>query len=280
MGDHVFICYARNDQNFVLELATKLKEHGVPVWIDQWDIPPSTDWDQAIDEAVDHCAHFLIVLSPAAIESREVRGELRLALDKNKPIVPVLYEPCDIPRQLRLIQYVDYRNRGPDDATALAQVLGIMGISESSTPKVTGRQHRTTILEILYEEGARDSLQALDREDLTAQMETSWEEIEAEVNYLEEKGYIVLKKRQIRSRIFSSLYLTAKGVDFVEKGETNEIEALRAQLLKRRSNLQYLQEQAAQYGAGQVPLHLHNQIDLEQQAIDELEINLRELGGE
>jgi hypothetical protein len=47
MGDHLFICYARQDQEFVLKLAANLKELGVPVWLDQWDIPASTDWDQS-----------------------------------------------------------------------------------------------------------------------------------------------------------------------------------------------------------------------------------------
>jgi hypothetical protein len=96
MANYIFICYARNDEAFVLPLASQLKARGVPVWLDQWDIPPSADWDQAIDEAIVRCAHFLIVLSPVAINSREVKGELRLALDENKPVLPVLYQPCRI----------------------------------------------------------------------------------------------------------------------------------------------------------------------------------------
>jgi hypothetical protein len=31
MGDHVFICYARKDQVFVLKLAANLKERGDPI---------------------------------------------------------------------------------------------------------------------------------------------------------------------------------------------------------------------------------------------------------
>jgi formylglycine-generating enzyme required for sulfatase activity len=142
MGDHVFICYARQDQDFVLKLAANLKERGVPVWLDQWDIPASADWDLTIDNALYDCAQFLIVLSPAARASREVRGELRTALDENKLIVPVLYQTCRIPRQLRLIQHVDFTACGPDDGAALGQVLGALGVSEPSrpTPKVRRRE--------------------------------------------------------------------------------------------------------------------------------------------
>jgi formylglycine-generating enzyme required for sulfatase activity len=142
MGDHVFICHARQDQDFVLKLAANLKERGVRVWLDQWDIPASADWDLTIDNALYDCAQFLIVLSPAAIASREVRGELRTALDENKPIVPVLYQTCRTPRQLRLIQHVDFTARGPDDGAALGKVLDALGVPESPlpTPKVRRRE--------------------------------------------------------------------------------------------------------------------------------------------
>jgi len=130
-ADHVFICYAREDQGFVLELAGNLKQQGVPVWVDVWDIPVSANWDQAIDDALYDCAQFLIVLSPAAVESREVRGELRTALDEGKPIVPVLYQQCRIPRQLRLIQYADFVSRPSNDEVALAQVLNALSATQA-----------------------------------------------------------------------------------------------------------------------------------------------------
>jgi formylglycine-generating enzyme required for sulfatase activity len=142
MGNHVFICYAREDQDFVLKLAANLKERGARVWLDQWDIPPGDDWDLTIDNALYDCAQFLIVLSPAAVASGEVRGELRTALNENKPIVPVLYQTCRIPRQLQLIQHADFTACGPDDGAALGQVLRALGVSEPSppTPEVRRRE--------------------------------------------------------------------------------------------------------------------------------------------
>ena len=129
MGDHVFFCYAREDQGFALKLAGNLKARGVPVWVDQWDIPPTADWDRSIDRALADCARFLIVLSPASVERREVRGELRTALDDNKPIVPVLYQPCLVPRQLKVIQLIDCTSRGADDEAVLGEVLRAVGVA-------------------------------------------------------------------------------------------------------------------------------------------------------
>lgn len=58
----------------------------------------------------------------------------------------------------------------------------------------------------------------------------------------------------------------------------NKIESLHRQLAQRSSNLLKLQEQAAMFGAGEVPLHLLNQIEAEQEAIAEIEANLADMG--
>lgn len=85
-----FICYAREDESFVRELVSLLKERGVRVWFDQFEINPGEDWDQKIDDALYGCSHFLIILSPAAIESREVAANYeQLWTKKNE-----LYRSC------------------------------------------------------------------------------------------------------------------------------------------------------------------------------------------
>lgn len=106
-NNHTFVCYAREDAGFVLRLASELKGGGAHVWLDQWDVPSGADWDYEIDRALYDCRHFLVILSPAAVESEEVRSELRTALDGRKRIVPMLYRPCRVPRRLRLLQHID-----------------------------------------------------------------------------------------------------------------------------------------------------------------------------
>jgi predicted phosphodiesterase len=84
--DYVFICYVREDEDFVLKLATNLKNLGISVWLDQWDIPSGADWDLAIDDALYGCSSFLIVLSPLSIKSDEVRSEFRVAIDEKNSL--------------------------------------------------------------------------------------------------------------------------------------------------------------------------------------------------
>jgi hypothetical protein len=125
----VFVCYTRSDQGFVLPLAEALREQEVPIWLDQWDIPASADWDKTIDNALYTCTEFLIILSPAAVESDEVRAELRVALSEQKPIVPVLYKECRIPRRLLLTQRVDFTIRQPNDRLGVSEIVTALNSS-------------------------------------------------------------------------------------------------------------------------------------------------------
>jgi predicted component of type VI protein secretion system len=81
---------------------------------------------------------------------------------------------------------------------------------------MTPQQQRERILQILYEEPARDSLQALESEELAQRVDLPWDRIRLEVSYLEEKGYIVSKNRSLGTRLLRTFYLTAKGVDLLE----------------------------------------------------------------
>ena len=77
---HTFVCYARHDEVFVLGVAAAMRDRNVRIWIDQWNIQPGADWNRSIDSALKACSAFLIVLSPEAVASDEVRAELRAAL--------------------------------------------------------------------------------------------------------------------------------------------------------------------------------------------------------
>ena len=133
MSEGTFISYAREDQDFVLGLATRLKQRAVPIWLDQWDIPPGADWDQSIETALHQCGRFIIVLSPAAVASKQVRGELQTALDENKLVVPVLYRASPLPRQLRLIQNVDFSKHGLNNEHAIDQLAQCMRESQDAS---------------------------------------------------------------------------------------------------------------------------------------------------
>ena len=121
--DEVFVSYTRIDREFVLKPAGMLREKGIRLWVDLWDIPAGADWDKSIDDALHRCTQVLIVLSPASVESDEVRAELVTAFDEKKRIVPILYRECQIPRRLRLIQYIDFSVADPGNEAALQDLI-------------------------------------------------------------------------------------------------------------------------------------------------------------
>ena len=128
MSKKAFVSYSRKDSDFALKYAGNLKSD-FDLWLDQWDIPHlvegDADWDRAIEKAILECSHFLIILSPQSVQSQEVLGELRLALNKGKTMIPVLYQSCEVPRQLLRIQYINFaaKGNGPDDVSLISQTL-------------------------------------------------------------------------------------------------------------------------------------------------------------
>lgn len=117
----IFISYSRRDQPFATRLAAHLKEHHFNVWLDVFEIQAGKSWARQIGEALDSSRLLLLVLSPDSLASDNVEDEWNYFLDKHKPIVPILYRPCEIPYRLFKLQYVDFT--GPSYGSALAQLI-------------------------------------------------------------------------------------------------------------------------------------------------------------
>jgi hypothetical protein len=120
-----FFSYSREDSDFALRLAQDLKAAGASVWIDQLDIEPGQEWDSTIEAAVTRSPRMLLILSPSSVKSRNVRNEISFALDENKTIIPVLYQDCTVPLQLRRVQYIDLRADYSRGLNVLLRTLGV-----------------------------------------------------------------------------------------------------------------------------------------------------------
>ena len=91
MSWHVFISYTRKDRDFVEEIAKFLANANIPVWFDQ-QIEHGKRFDRVIEEQIESCAVFVVVMSLAARESDWVMSELTWAMNEGKKIMPVLLE--------------------------------------------------------------------------------------------------------------------------------------------------------------------------------------------
>lgn len=107
----VFISYSRQDQPFVLQLCDALSAYKLDVWVDKEDIHAGVKWSTAIQEGLKISEVMLVILSPASMGSRNVEDEWQFFLDKNKPVIPVLYKPAEIHFQLNRLQYIDFHSQ-------------------------------------------------------------------------------------------------------------------------------------------------------------------------
>ncbi len=103
----LFISYSRKNKEIALELAQRLQEQGVAVWLDLLNLEPGTHWDIAIQNALEEANAVLVLLSPPAVASTYVLSEIDCALEQKKKIVPLLLEECRVPLLLRRVQYID-----------------------------------------------------------------------------------------------------------------------------------------------------------------------------
>jgi TIR domain len=92
----VFLSYRRRNESWALAVFGDLTRHGYDVFID-YDGIASGSFETAILENIKARAHFLVLLTPAALErSRDpkdwMRIEIEAALDSGRNIVPLMLE--------------------------------------------------------------------------------------------------------------------------------------------------------------------------------------------
>lgn len=135
-----FISYSHSDESFALELYSFLKTHGFTPWMDRSDIARGAEWEREIEQALDDCSSFIVLLSPSSVHSENVRSEVHTALEEGKLIVPVLLEACRPMLRLRTRQLIDIPGDGLNREQALEEILDALGdvpgrASEIEPPK-------------------------------------------------------------------------------------------------------------------------------------------------
>ena len=100
MNPHVFISYSRENQHQVVRLVEYLREQGLAVWMDETDIHGATMWTEEIVEAIHKCKLFILAISRHSTGSKNVVKELALASEREKIILPIYLEQCDIPKNM------------------------------------------------------------------------------------------------------------------------------------------------------------------------------------
>jgi hypothetical protein len=138
----VFISYRRKDLEFVTQLHQELTNRGIPAWFDQENIEVADHWRSSIAEGIRACKVFVLVLSPDAVVSVNIRKEVDLAETHGKKIVPLMWRKTDIPvafeYALAGLQWIDFKEvASPENFNQLADVVKRL-LEGSSMAEATG----------------------------------------------------------------------------------------------------------------------------------------------
>lgn len=106
---HIFISYSHADSAYAHKLAEKLKQEGFSVWIDNR-ISYGAVWPREIQERLDACAAFIVIMTPHSYESDWVQNELVRAQSRKKLIFPMLLEGDESWLAVQTMRYVDVKN--------------------------------------------------------------------------------------------------------------------------------------------------------------------------
>lgn len=140
LAGRVFVSYSRRDYYFAESLSLQLLQHGVPAWMDVLELQPGSDWQASLFEAVDGCAAFVLVASPAALASPHVRAEWQRALAQRRRVLLLGWQQrVRLPPELQGCEWLDFRGRF---APALARLAALLAAPAPPAPPAGARPGR------------------------------------------------------------------------------------------------------------------------------------------
>ncbi len=109
---NVFLSYATKDHIFSELAYLKLVAAGLTPWRDRRQLRAGQDWRLEIERGIADSLAVLVVLSINSSQSHFVTYEWAYALGKEKVIVPIKLDDCQIHPKLETIQYLDFTVAG------------------------------------------------------------------------------------------------------------------------------------------------------------------------
>ena len=98
---YIFVSYAHKDASLVYPELVTLKNLGYNVWYDEG-IDPGGMWPEEIANAINHCAIFIVFMTPNAVNSRNVRDTINFAINKKKEFLAVHVVETELADSLQL----------------------------------------------------------------------------------------------------------------------------------------------------------------------------------
>ncbi len=95
LGEYAFVSYSHKNSTKVLDVVNRLIGRGVHIWYDE-NLTPSDEYIEVIAKKVEACSFFIAFLSKDSMNSRYCRDEVRFAYEKEKPMMIIYVEDCEL----------------------------------------------------------------------------------------------------------------------------------------------------------------------------------------
>jgi formylglycine-generating enzyme required for sulfatase activity len=116
----IFVSYSRKNIDFCRRLTAILQQRELDFWVDWEGIPPTVDWMQEIQKAIEEADTFIFIISPDSILSKVCKEELALAVKNGKRLIPVVASEIkwdEVPPELSHLNYIFFRESDDFDGS-------------------------------------------------------------------------------------------------------------------------------------------------------------------
>lgn len=132
MGHDVFISYSTKNREAAMAICHMLEQNEIRCWMAPRNIPPGSDYGDVIEDAIKSCKSVIVLFSETAAQSQWVKGEINIAFEEQKTIIPFRLDETPLKGQNRLIlnkthwidAYPDYKTKFDDLVYAVSLTVG------------------------------------------------------------------------------------------------------------------------------------------------------------
>jgi hypothetical protein len=105
-----FVSYSRRQLYFSESIALHLQKHGINTWFDLQQLQAGTIWEEGLEGGIRHATRLVLIVSKASLDSPYTRDEWSEVVQRGDPVVLVLFEPVDLPKELQGLPTYDFRS--------------------------------------------------------------------------------------------------------------------------------------------------------------------------
>lgn len=138
MNHDVFITFHNHDIEVAKKVCHALEQNKIKCWVALRDIPPGSNYGDAIGEAFRSCKVVVVLFSDTAAASQWVKNELNVAFEEQKKIIVFALDKTPMKDQYRfMLQQARWIDAFPDYRTKVNEL--VLSVSQSIGKSTIGK---------------------------------------------------------------------------------------------------------------------------------------------